>query len=203
MSIIMSDDTLRKPANRPSRRKHLIDAAVELFSIQPWEFVTVADIVERAGMTPAAFYYHFSSREQLLEEVVHTFARTWVHRIESLLDEAQSADELAEVPVKLLDEVDAAPQAARIFFLSAATAPLLVERVHRDARNRLIKAAAKAIKRIDPSRAAAKAKVNGVSMVVLYETAVRAHLSLDEPYRTLGPRRFREELANLSRVTTG
>lgn len=199
----MSDDTLRKPANRPSRRKHLIDAAVELFSIQSWEFVTVADIVERAGMTPAAFYYHFSSREQLLEEVVHGFARTWVHTIESLLDSATSVDELTAVPVKLLDEVDRYTQIARMFFLSAATAPLLVERIHRDARNRLIRAATKTIKRLDPTRQAAVAKVNGVSMIVLYEMTVRAHLSLDEPFRTLGPRRFREEITNLSRVTAG
>ena len=199
----MSDDTLRKPANRPSRRKHLIDAAVELFAIQSWEFVTVADIVERAGMTPAAFYYHFSSREQLLEEVVHGFARTWVHTIEALLDSATSVDELTEVPVKLLDEVDRYQQIARMFFLSAATAPLLVERIHRDARNRLVRAAAKTIKRLDPTRAGAVAKVNGVSMIVLYEMTVRAHLSLDEPFRTLGPRRFREEITNLSRVTAG
>ena len=66
---MVADSALRKPANRPSRRQDLIEAAMELFSLQPWDFVTVADIVERAGMTPAAFYYHFSSREQLLEEV--------------------------------------------------------------------------------------------------------------------------------------
>lgn len=180
-----------------------MDAAVELFSIQPWELVTVADIVERAGMTPAAFYYHFASRGQLLEEVVRTFARSWVERIESLLDSATTVEELVAIPVKLLDDVDVAPQAARIFFRSTATAPVLVERVRRDTRNALIRAAAKAVRRIEPARSVVATKVNGVSMVMLYETMVRAHLSMDETYRTLGPRRFREELANLSRVTTG
>jgi hypothetical protein len=92
---------------------------------------------------------------------------------------------------------------ARIFFVSAATAPLLVEQIHGDARKRLIRSATKAIRRLDPDRDPTIAKVNGVSMVVLYEMAVRAHLMLDEPYRTLGPRRFRDELSNLSRVTTG
>src|SRR4051812_28682542 len=67
IELIMADDTPRRAANRPSRRQDLIDAAVELLSLQAWEMVTVADIVERAGMTSAAFYYHFSSREQLLE----------------------------------------------------------------------------------------------------------------------------------------
>jgi AcrR family transcriptional regulator len=192
-----------KPANRPSRRHHLIDAAVDLFSIQPWELVTVSDIVERAGMTPAAFYYHFSSREQVLEEVVRVFERKWVSTIESLLEAAQGPEDLQKVPEKLLDEVDASAEVARIFFVSAATAPLLVEQIHGDARKRLIRSATKAIRRLDPDRDPTIAKVNGVSMVVLYEMAVRAHLMLDEPYRTLGPRRFRDELSNLSRVTTG
>jgi hypothetical protein len=30
---------------------------VDLFSLEPWEFITVADIVERPGMTPATFYH--------------------------------------------------------------------------------------------------------------------------------------------------
>jgi hypothetical protein len=40
-------------------------------------------------------------------------------------------------------------------------------------------------------------------MIVLYEMGVRSHLGLADPYRTLGPRRFRTELAKLSRVSTG
>ena len=199
----MADNALRKPANRPSRRQDLIAAAVELFSLQPWEFVTVADIVERAGMTPAAFYYHFSSREQLLEEVVRRFADDWVATTERLLTEADTPDALCEVPVALLDEIETYEQSARIFFLSSATAPLLVDQVRRDARNRLIKAAAKAVRRLSPERPLAQAQVNGVSMIVVYETAIRARLALDEPYRTLGPRRFRQEVATLSRVATG
>src|SRR5260370_22740993 len=80
-----ADLDARKPANRPSRRHYLVDAAVELFSLEPWEFITVADIVERAGMTPATFYYHFSSREELLEEIVRDFAHKWIGLVERLL----------------------------------------------------------------------------------------------------------------------
>src|SRR6476646_10826958 len=105
-------------ANRPSRRQDLIEAAVELFSLQPWDFVTVADIVERAGMTPAAFYYHFSSREQLLEEIVAGFAEEWVAMIDRLLAVADTADALSYVPIALLDEVEQDEQSAKIFFLS-------------------------------------------------------------------------------------
>lgn len=203
IDFIMTDDTPRKPANRPSRRQDLIDAAIELFSLQSWEIVTVADIVERAGMTSAAFYYHFSSREQLLEEVVEAFAQRWAEMIEDLLQSAAGLEQLAQIPTMLLEKIDAHRQVARIFFLSAATAPLLVERIHRETRARLIGAATAAVRRVEPGREAAVASVNGVAMVSLYELAVRANLALDEPYRILGPRRFRTHVAILSGLSIG
>ena len=176
---------------------------MELFSLQPSDLVTVADIVERAGMTPAAFYYHFSSREQLLEEVVREFAETWVATLERLLADAQTPDDLCEVPVRVLDELETMEQVAKIFFLSGATAPVLVETIRRETRNRLVRSAARAVERLDRKRKSPVALVNGLTMVTLYETAVRARLTLDTSYRTLGPRRFREELAALGRVATG
>jgi AcrR family transcriptional regulator len=194
----MSDATPRKPANRPSRRQDLIGAAVELLSLQPWDMVTVADIVDRAGMTPAAFYYHFSSREQLLEEVVEDFAEKWVVTIEASLEQARTIEDLCQIPVMLLSEIEDSQEVARIFFLSAASAPMLVERIHRDARNRLVCAAIDAVTRIAPKRTVAMSRVSGVALVLVCEMAVRAHLSLDDTYRVLGPRRFRDEIANLS-----
>jgi AcrR family transcriptional regulator len=194
---------LPKPANRPSRRHHLVDAAVELFSLEPWDFITVADIVERAGMTPATFYYHFSSREELLEEIVQDFAQKWIGMVERLLEAADTPDELCDVAVALLDEIDAAGQSAKVFFLSTAKEPLQAERIRSDARKKLILSATKAVRRLAPGRDRASAHVNGVAMVVLYEMAARSRLGLAELHRTLGPRRFRAELSNLSRVATG
>src|SRR5580700_1316373 len=197
------DASARKPANRPSRRHYLIDAAVELFSLEPWEFITVADIVERAGMTPATFYYHFSSREQLLEEIVQDYAEQWIGIVERLLEAADTPDALCDVAVAVLDEIDTAGQVAKIFFLSTEKEPLLAERIRNDARKQLIRSATKAVRRLAPKRDLATAHVNGVAMIVLYEMAARSRLALAEPYRTLGPRRFRVELANLSRASTG
>jgi AcrR family transcriptional regulator len=176
---------------------------VELFSIEPWEFITVADIVERAGMTPATFYYHFSSREQLLEEILQDFAQKWIGMVERLLDAADAPEALCGVAVALLDEIDTSGPVAKIFFLSTEKEPLLAERIRNDARKQLILSATKAVLRLAPDREPASAHVNGVAMVVLYEMGARSRLGLTEPYRTLGPRRFRAELASLSRVSTG
>jgi AcrR family transcriptional regulator len=197
------DASVKKPANRPSRRHYLIDAAVELFSLEPWEFITVADIVERAGMTPATFYYHFSSREQLLEEILQEYAGRWIGMVKRLLGAADTPEALCDVTVALLDDIDGSGPVAKIFFLSTEKEPLLAERIRSDARKKLIRLATKAIRRLAPDREVASANVNGVAMVVLYEMAARSYLGLADPYRTLGLRRFRTELANLSRVATG
>jgi hypothetical protein len=67
-----------------------------------------------------------------------------------------------------------------------------------------VRLATKAVRRLAPDRELASAHVNGVAMVLRYEMAPRSYLlGLAEPYRTLGLRRFRAELANLSRVATG
>ena len=197
------DASVKKPANRPSRRHYLLDAAVELFSLEPWEFITVADIVERAGMTPATFYYHFSSREQLLEEIVQEFAGRWIGMVKRRLAAADTPAALCDVTVALLDDIDASGPGAKIFFLSTEKEPLLAERIRSDARKQLIRLATEAVRRLAPDRERAPAHVNGVAMIVLYEMAARSYLGLAEPYRTLGLRRFRAELANLSRVSTG
>src|SRR5437763_5920904 len=99
----MSEPRATRPANRPSRRHELVAAALELFALQPWEMVTVSDIVARAGMTPAAFYYHFASRDELLEELVRDFSNRWAEQGESLFGAATSPEEFAEAVSRLLD----------------------------------------------------------------------------------------------------
>src|ERR1700685_4459396 len=155
------DASVRKPANRPSRRHYLIDAAVELFSLEPWEFITVADIVERAGMTPATFYYHFSSREQLLEEILQEYAGRWIGMVKRRLAAADAPGALCDVTVALLDDIEASGPVAKIFFLSTEKEPLLAERIRSDARKKLIRLATKAVRRLAPDRELARAHGNG------------------------------------------
>ena len=62
--------------------------------------------IKSAGMTSAAFYYHFSSREQLLEEVIEGFCAHWVAIIEAMLDEAEDLEAIGQVPMSLLEDID-------------------------------------------------------------------------------------------------
>ena len=42
---------------------------MNLFATFPVDEVTVHDIAGAVGMTPAAVYYHFASKEQILVEI--------------------------------------------------------------------------------------------------------------------------------------
>jgi len=65
----------KRPRGRPSlsehdQRQRLIDAAWRVFEEASEERVTVADIVREAGMSSRSFYQHFSSKEDLVAQLV-------------------------------------------------------------------------------------------------------------------------------------
>jgi AcrR family transcriptional regulator len=59
-----------RPANRPSRRDALLAAAAEVFASEESVGVNLATIASRAGMSPSALYYHFPSRQAIIETLV-------------------------------------------------------------------------------------------------------------------------------------
>jgi AcrR family transcriptional regulator len=56
-------------AQRPAAVDRLLDAASEAFADRGFHATTTRDIAARAGMSPAAVYVHFASKEELLFEL--------------------------------------------------------------------------------------------------------------------------------------
>ena len=56
--------TQREVQAKQSRQK-IHDAAVDLFDKKGYEKVTIADICQKAGFTPGAFYTYFKSKDQI------------------------------------------------------------------------------------------------------------------------------------------
>jgi AcrR family transcriptional regulator len=52
-----------------SARTRVLDAAVDLFATQGYDATTVAQVIDRAGLTKGGFYHHFASKDALLYEV--------------------------------------------------------------------------------------------------------------------------------------
>ncbi len=54
----------------PLTRKQILEASLRLFSGKGFARTTVRDIARDVGITDAAIYYHFSSKQELLEAIV-------------------------------------------------------------------------------------------------------------------------------------
>ena len=56
-----------------ARRRELLETAAEVFAEQGYNATTVRKIADHAGMLAGSLYYHFDSKESMLEEILRTF----------------------------------------------------------------------------------------------------------------------------------
>lgn len=57
----------------PERRHELLGIAADVFAEQGYDATTVRKIADAAGMLAGSLYYHFDSKESMLEEILRTF----------------------------------------------------------------------------------------------------------------------------------
>ncbi|MFE9463840.1 TetR/AcrR family transcriptional regulator [Streptomyces virginiae] len=65
----------KKPqvTSSPERRRELLDTAAEVFAAQGYNATTVRKIADAAGMLAGSLYYHFDSKESMLDEILSAF----------------------------------------------------------------------------------------------------------------------------------
>ena len=73
------------PAPRTDTRSRVQKVALELFAEQGYEKTSLREIAERLGVTKAALYYHFKSKE----DIVHSFTDDYFAEIDAVLDWAK------------------------------------------------------------------------------------------------------------------
>ena len=73
--------------------------ALELFAEQGYEKTSLREIAERLGVTKAALYYHFKSKE----DIVHSFADDYFAEIDALLDWAKDQPPGEQTRRQILD----------------------------------------------------------------------------------------------------
>lgn len=91
MSVPALDTAPRaRPAARPRRprdsRELLIRHAARLFRERGYTATSVRDIVKRAGIEPSALYYHFASKEALLDEVLDRSMSLLMHDVRAAVE---------------------------------------------------------------------------------------------------------------------
>jgi AcrR family transcriptional regulator len=73
-------------APRTDTRSRVQKVALELFAEQGYEKTSLREIAERLGVTKAALYYHFRSKE----DIVHSFTDDRFARIDALIEWART-----------------------------------------------------------------------------------------------------------------
>src|SRR5467141_1632477 len=84
---------------RTDTRSRVQKVALELFAEQGYEKTSLREIAERLGVTKAALYYHFKSKE----DIVHSFTDDYFDEIDALLDWAREQPRSDETRRELLD----------------------------------------------------------------------------------------------------
>lgn len=68
------------------RKKELIKTAYELFITKGYENTSVDEIIAKAGIAKGTYYYHFESKEQMLEEVINMMLDDGIKRAKKVIN---------------------------------------------------------------------------------------------------------------------
>ena len=86
-------------APRRDTRAQAQKVALELFAEQGYEKTSLREIAERLGVTKAALYYHFKSKE----DIVHSFTDDYFAEIDDLVDWGKKQPPTEETRREVLD----------------------------------------------------------------------------------------------------
>ena len=90
-----------------STRDRILEAALELFTEQGFDKTSLREVAERVGVTKAALYYHFRSKEELLSSLVERAHGIGQHGLDVLraADGRVDLTAVAQTCETLLDQV--------------------------------------------------------------------------------------------------
>ncbi len=83
----MAETAPRTRAPRGEMRERILDVALELFNDQGYDKTSLREIAERLGVTKAALYYHFQSKQDILLELhlrLHELGRGMADQLDAL-----------------------------------------------------------------------------------------------------------------------
>jgi AcrR family transcriptional regulator len=174
-----------------------------LFAAFPVEEVTVLDIASSVDMTPAAVYYHFASKEQILIEGLDRFCSQMLAEVGAHLGEKGDREAVHRLLTHMVGWSQRHRTAALVYFVNSIGLNLQVEALRRATRLELVELFRTAARHARGRVASAQAGVIAVALVSLLETATASMLTQDTSYRALGNRRFVDEVKALADRITG
>ncbi len=78
---------MTRPTPQPAtRRDELLELAAAMFAERGLRATTVRDIADSAGILSGSLYHHFSSKEEMVDEVLRTFLTWLFDRYQHIVD---------------------------------------------------------------------------------------------------------------------
>jgi AcrR family transcriptional regulator len=101
------------------RREQMLHAALEVISARGYADTRIADVAERAGVSPALVIYYFKTKDQLLTEAIRYYEDNWYAVGQSRLARLKSAAERLEefVAMSCLSEAEPEPASSSQLWL--------------------------------------------------------------------------------------
>lgn len=89
----MKTRRLNRTESREQTRRRLLEAAALLFARNGYQSTSVDDVAEAAGYSKGAFYYNFSSKDDLFDALVDEHIERLTTDLEHALSDATTLDE--------------------------------------------------------------------------------------------------------------
>ena len=84
-------------------RAFLLQVAAEMFAERGYVETTMAELIARSGLTKGAFYFHFSSKDQLALAVIEEKQRQWVDSVQTAISaQSRAVDQFRAIPFALV-----------------------------------------------------------------------------------------------------
>lgn len=107
----------RSAEDKQRRRQDILDRAWELFRARPWSELTMTDVAESAGLSKAALYRYFDTKEALFLEVAAARLGEWLESLGVELDRLPRPASPESVGQRIADSLVARPGLARLLGL--------------------------------------------------------------------------------------
>jgi AcrR family transcriptional regulator len=137
---------------------------MEIFAETPFDDVTVQRIADAVAMTPAAVYYHFASKEQILLEGLERFSAELMRVAAGRLQEGGSSTSLVTAIVEWSVQ-HRVP--ATVFFVASVGQNTMVEAIRRRTRHELVRMLRSSVGEPQRSRPSDRAESGIVAVALL------------------------------------
>lgn len=107
----------RSPEDKQQRRQDILDRAWELFQSRRWAELTMSDVAGASGLSKAALYRYFETKESLFLEVEEARLGEWLHGLGAELDRLPRPASPEAVGALIADSLVARPGLPRLLAL--------------------------------------------------------------------------------------